>query len=165
MLESDTAYEARRENDGAPMDIWRLDFSVRNGSGRWLDHLIGRFQIESEWPDCTNWDRASSAELANGAWYFDNSEDRTQPVGQKAPNAWGLHDMLGNVYEWVADWYDGYPGGVVTGPRGPVSGAGRLVRGGNWNFHASYCRSSTRIYGPPGGRFSGLGFRLLGTVP
>ena len=56
VLESDTAYEARRENDGAPMDIWRLDFSVRNGSGRWLDHLIARFQIESEWPECTNWD-------------------------------------------------------------------------------------------------------------
>ena len=56
VLESDTAYEARRENDGAPMDIWQLDFSVRNGSGRWLDHLIARFQIESEWPECTNWD-------------------------------------------------------------------------------------------------------------
>ena len=56
VLESDTAYEARQGNDGAPMDIWQLDFSVRNGSGRWLDHLIARFQIESEWPECTNWD-------------------------------------------------------------------------------------------------------------
>ena len=56
VLESDTAYDEKKENDGAPMDIWRLDFSVRNGSGRWLDHLIARFQIESEWPDCTNWD-------------------------------------------------------------------------------------------------------------
>ena len=56
VLESDTAYEANKANDGAPMDIWRLDFSVRNGSGRWLDHLIARYQIESEWPDCTNWD-------------------------------------------------------------------------------------------------------------
>ena len=56
VLESDTAYEARRENDGAPMHIWQLDFTVRNGSGRWLDHLIARFQIESEWPECTNWD-------------------------------------------------------------------------------------------------------------
>ena len=56
VLETDTSYEAKKENHGAPMDVWRLDFSVRNGSGRWLDHLIARFQIESEWPDCTNWD-------------------------------------------------------------------------------------------------------------
>ena len=56
MLESDSSYEARKENRGAPMDIWRLDFSVRNGSGRWLDHLIARFQIDSAWPECTNWD-------------------------------------------------------------------------------------------------------------
>ena len=56
VLESDTSYEDKQENHGAPMDVWRLDFSVRNGSGRWLDHLIARFQIASQWPDCTNWD-------------------------------------------------------------------------------------------------------------
>ena len=56
VLESDTSYEAKKDNHGAPMDIWRLDFTVRNGSGRWLDHLIARFQIDSEWPECTNWD-------------------------------------------------------------------------------------------------------------
>ena len=55
VLESDTAYEEKQANHGAPMDIWRLDFSVRNDSGRWLNHLIARFQIESEWPYCTNW--------------------------------------------------------------------------------------------------------------
>ena len=64
VLESDTAYEAKKENHGAPMDIWRLDFSVRNGSGRWLDHLIARFQIDSEWPDCTNWDGPDATEFA-----------------------------------------------------------------------------------------------------
>ena len=64
VLESDTSYEAKKENHGAPMDIWRLDFSVRNGSGRWLDHLIARFQIESEWPDCTNWDVPDAVDFA-----------------------------------------------------------------------------------------------------
>ena len=64
VLESDTSYEAKKENHDAPMDIWRLDFSVRNGSGRWLDHLIARFQIESEWPDCTNWDVPDAVDFA-----------------------------------------------------------------------------------------------------
>ena len=64
VLESDTRYEAKKENHGAPMDVWRLDFSVRNGSGRWLDHLIARFQIESEWPECTNWDGPDAAQFA-----------------------------------------------------------------------------------------------------
>ena len=63
VLESDTAYEEKQANHGAPMDIWRLDFSVRNGSGRWLDHLIARFQIESAWPDCTNWDVPTAYQL------------------------------------------------------------------------------------------------------
>ena len=64
VLESDTSYEARKDNQGAPMDIWRLEFAVRNGSGRWLDHLIARFQIEAEWPDCTNWDVPDGARFA-----------------------------------------------------------------------------------------------------
>ena len=55
VLETDTSYEAKKANHGAPMDVWRLDFSVRNGSGRWLDHLIARYEVESKWPDCTNW--------------------------------------------------------------------------------------------------------------
>ena len=64
VLESDTRFEEKQANHGAPMDIWRLDFSVHNGSRRWLDHLIARFQIASEWPECTNWDIPDSAEFA-----------------------------------------------------------------------------------------------------
>ena len=65
VLESDTSYETRRQNHGAPMDIWRLDFSVYNGSGRWLDHLIARFRIDSAWPECTNWDYLKQAGSPN----------------------------------------------------------------------------------------------------
>ena len=64
VLESDTSYEERKENHGAPMDVWRLDFSVHNGSGRWLDHLIALFDTDSTWPECTNWDVPEAGRFA-----------------------------------------------------------------------------------------------------
>ena len=73
VLESDTRYEAKKENRGAPMDIWRLDFTVRNGSGRWLDHLIARYQIESEWPECTNWDGPEAGAFAQNIEWADSA--------------------------------------------------------------------------------------------
>ena len=97
------------------------------------------------------------------SWYGENSGDRTHPVGQKAPNAWGLHDMLGNVSELVRDWYGDYPGGAVTDPAGPASGSLRVWRGGGWNILAGYCRASYRGVILPGYRLNNLGFRLLRT--
>ena len=97
------------------------------------------------------------------AWFDENSGSRTQPVGRKAPNAWGLHDMLGNVWEWVQDWYGAYPGGSVTDPAGPSSGSLRVARGGGWVSRARDCRSSIRAYARPGDRKVSLGFRLLRT--
>ena len=127
-----------------------------------------RLPTEAEWEYAaragTTGDRYA-ADLGAIAWYDENSGDRTHPVGQKAPNAWGLHDMLGNVHEWVADWYGGYPGGTVTDPRGPGSGSYRVDRGGGWFYFASNCRSSFRGNDPPGYRSIYLGFRLLRTVP
>ena len=65
VLESDTSYEARKANHGAPMDVWRLDFSVRNGTGHWLDHLIARYRIASKWPECTNWTGPDPLEVSD----------------------------------------------------------------------------------------------------
>ena len=65
VLETDTQYEERRANHGAPLDLWRLDFSVRNGSGRWLDHVRARYGIDSQSPVCTNWDRPEAGLLEN----------------------------------------------------------------------------------------------------
>ena len=107
-----------------------------------------------------NWE-GHAASLDAIAWYEDNSGGRTHPVGQKEPNAWGLHDMRGNVYEWVQDWHSDYPGGSVTDPRGASSGRRRVVRGGNWGGEAWRCRASDRAADPPETRNERVGFRLL----
>ena len=124
-----------------------------------------RLPTEAEWEYAaragTTGDRYGNLDAI--AWYGDNSGGRTHPVGQKAPNAWGLHDMLGNVSEWVADWHDDYPGGVVTDPRGPVSGSHRVSRGGGLIPFARYSRASFRNFGGPGIRSILIGFRLLRT--
>ncbi len=102
--------------------------------------------------------------VVNGiAWYDENSGGRTHPVGQKAPNGFGLYDMLGNVREWVGDWFGGYPGGTVRDPASPGSGSIRVFRGGSWISSVRYCRSASRFGYSPGYRDYGLGFRLLRT--
>ena len=132
----------------------------RSGGSRY------RLPTEAEWEYAaragTSGDRYAP-NLDVIAWYGDNSGDRTQPVGRKAPNAWGLHDMLGNVYEWVQDWKGDYPGGAVTDPGGPGSGSYRVFRGGGWISHARGCRAPIRGGFSPGVRLGILGFRLLRT--
>ena len=93
-------------------------------------------------------------------WYDINSDEKTHPVAQKAPNAWGLYDMSGNVWEWCQDWFGDYPSGSVTDPTGPQTGAYRVIRGGSWDNLARRCRSANRNRLKPGNRGDSLGFRL-----
>jgi formylglycine-generating enzyme required for sulfatase activity/TPR repeat protein len=86
-------------------------------------------------------------------------------VGSFAPNAWGLYDMHGNVWEWVWDGMAAYPHGLAIDPTGPDDGSERVLRGGGWNSVAQFCRSAVRFGVDPGSRFSDLGFRLAKSLP
>ena len=121
-----------------------------------------RLPTEAEWEySC----RAGTAgdyagNLDEMAWYDDNSDHEKHPVGQKEPNAWGLHDMHGNVWEWCADWFGDYPNGAVTDPTGPSTGSGRVNRGGAWGSDGADCRSANRDRDTPARRDDLIGFRV-----
>jgi len=109
-----------------------------------------------------------AATLGDYAWFRDNAHEetvggqrQTHPVGGKKPNALGLYDMYGNVWEWVQDRYaDAYVADPVTNPKGPTEGAQRVLRGGSWNNNASNCRSAYRNRNDPSNRNNNIGFRV-----
>jgi formylglycine-generating enzyme required for sulfatase activity len=96
------------------------------------------------------------------------TENATAKVGSYVPNAWGLYDMHGNVWEWCLDWYvEGLGTDAVEDPRGPESspGSSRVTRGGSWNYSASHCRSAYRNDYGSSSRYNNIGFRLFRTLP
>ena len=131
----------------------------------------GKFQLPSE----AQWEyacRAGSktkycfgddeARLGDYAWYDKNSDGKTHPVGEKKPNAWGLYDMHGNVWEWCQDWYkDGYyKESPADDPTGPATGSSRVFRGGGFIRGAGDCRSANGHALTPGDCLGTLGFRV-----
>ena len=87
--------------------------------------------------------------LTQYAWFNSNSNHSAHPVGQKAPNAFGLYDMHGNVWEWCSDWYDEYIADSSIDPQGPPDGSSRILRGGSWFCTPGPCRSGNRGWNTP----------------
>ncbi len=145
--------------------------SVRDG-GTVYDCEGYRLPTEAEWEYAA---RAGTSGARYGAlnsiaWHADNSGGSTHPVGShRSPNAWGLHDMLGNVYEWTHDVFESY-GGRVTDPSGPSTDSFRVLRGGSWDtvaieYPLDGVRAARRWRNNPAFRSNTVGFRLARSAP
>jgi formylglycine-generating enzyme required for sulfatase activity len=128
-----------------------------------------RLPTEAEWEyACRAADRhdpyCGDGRLADLAWYDRNSDTHSQPVGKKAPNAWGLYDMTGNVWEWTLDcWHDNYYGAPADGSAWNTGGDCRIrvARGGSWGTVGDSTRASVRNSDLAALDFVDTGFRLL----
>jgi formylglycine-generating enzyme required for sulfatase activity len=133
----------------------------REGQGKY------RLPTEAEWEYAAR--AGSSTSAGNGpleqyAWCAQNAASTTHAVGQLKPNAWGLYDMFGNVWEWVQDWWGQYQKEMVTDPQGPQAGSLKIFRGGAWNQPPAACQPAHRYYDGPTFKHLAIGFRLVREV-
>ena len=136
-----------------------------------LNQLTGktfRLPTEAEWEFAAcggnkshGYTYSGSNDINEIAWFSDNSENTTHPVGLKKANELGLFDMTGNVYEWCYDRYGYYPEAPQTDPQGPETGSSKIYRGGGWMSAATSCRNTRRNFFAPGVVRNFMGLRLV----
>jgi sulfatase modifying factor 1 len=128
----------------------------------------GRLPSEAEWEYAARAGNTSPryGQLEKIAWFRENSGSMTHPVGLLAPNARGLYDILGSVWEWCNDWFvdSYYASSPARDPRGPDKGTSKSLRGGSWVNEAGSARVSYRFMNPPNIRVYVLGFRCVREV-
>jgi len=131
-----------------------------------------RLPTEAEWEYAARGGKQSKGYKYSGsddvdevAWYYSNSGNKTQEVGNKAPNELGIYDMSGNVWEWCSDWYVSYSSSAQTNPYNYTPGWGRVYRGGGWLSSATGVRVAYRVNYSPTVAYNDLGFRITRRVP
>lgn len=149
-------------------------YEIDGDTVRWprgLDCEGWRLPTEAEWEylargstDTPRWSEDLGIPLSDAAWYRSNANGRTQPVGTRAPNLFGLHDVLGNVSEWVWDRYGPYTDGPVNDPLGAEDGVNRVGRGGTFRALPPLLRSASRVGFHPNTRNDDLGIRMIRTL-
>jgi formylglycine-generating enzyme required for sulfatase activity len=144
--EAEWEYAARGADTGAA--AWSYTYSGSNNVDDVAWHIYNAYYPSSSNTSTTDHDNYGA-----------------HPVGTKAANTAGIHNMSGNVWEWCWDWYDSISSGSVSNPLGASSGSSRVLRGGGWNHYAYNTRVSYRIIAYPGVRYFYLGFRLVCSVP
>ena len=155
----------------------KLNEGLGSGGRRGKDGLRFGLPTEAQWEYACRagtrtrfccGDDVNEEDLKDYAWYNVNAGSQTHGahgVGEKKPNAWGLYDMHGNVWEWCQDWWGVNPGGEGKDPTGPGSGGNRVNRGGGWSYDAHYCRSAFRNGYPLATRTGYVGFRAALKIP
>jgi formylglycine-generating enzyme required for sulfatase activity len=148
-------------------------YKINGEKVEWVAGTSGfRLPTEAEWEYSAH--GGTTARFACGdlwssleamGWYNQNSGGKTRPVGQKEPNAWGLFDMHGNVFEWAWDSHGAYDSALVNDPVGASAGSYQVMRGGSWGNDAQNCRSAFRISNSSDYRGDYLGFRLSKSLP
>lgn len=168
--ETTTGQWARLTGRGSRM---REDDLLPVSNVSWADcsALAARFELllptEAQWEygcragtSTPFWFGEHGGDLPEVGWYSYNSSEAPHPIGQKRANAWGLHDVHGNLWEWCGDWAEDYAA-APGGDSAPSPGSSlRVFRGGAFASTAAWCRAATRKAWPPGDRYSGLGFRV-----
>lgn len=136
---------------GAGLPISEIDW---HEASDYCSRLGRRLPTEAEWEYAARAGNQADNPWGNGIdrdylWYGGNSFRKLSPVGKKKPNDWGLHDMMGSVWEWVSDWYseDYYKKSPLNNPSGPVRQSWRVIRGGSWIDEEEYIRVTVRYPG------------------
>ncbi|MBI1830350.1 MAG: formylglycine-generating enzyme family protein [Planctomycetes bacterium] len=139
------------------------------------DNNAYRLPTEAEWEYAAragtttpyHFGETLSTDLANynGNFIYGNGKkgiyrEKTTPAGRFPANAWGLHDMHGNIWQWCQDWHGGLPSQAVSDPQGPKTGKNRMLRGGSWGSHPVFCRSANRNFADPDERTEFYGLRV-----